>query len=466
MKSNFPSQATCSIILAAALSELFPDARIQEFQATETCFYCDAIFPFPFDKEMLPLLEDRMRGWIKKNIELRTFEMMPSNAAQFFEHHQNPIAAAAVRHEANTVEILQLDRFTGRSPGNPLKTTGEVKCFKLADTQIRGSLVRIIGTTAPSKEELKPLIDACKNMPCHLNLLDELQLLSPCPGGWLWLPRGERLKKILMETVQREFSGSLIATPALNDKDLTLCHSHYLKEAPEGSIEFVKLYLGGDGRELFNPTIGTVDRLFLPLAEKSIISFLQIITKFLKIFAFDYEVVIVGKSAKLLRETLKKLALEHTLERGERSGIEFRIKDALGRRWTGPSLWTDEKRGVVQLSLFHSLERFVALLIEKTKGELPFWLQPEQARILALNPEYAEEVRQALAGFRVGIDKSDEALAGRLRRSLHERVPFSIVVGDREKKAQELTVRVQENSASLTMSLETLISRLRQFESQ
>jgi threonyl-tRNA synthetase len=127
----------------------------------------------------------------------------------------------------------------------------------------------------------------------------------------------------------------------------------------------LKIDLGGEGTELLDPVRGSVDRVFLPGREESVISFLQIIAKFLKIFSFDYEVVIVGKTAKILREALEKLELESSHERGEQPGIEFLISDALGRMWTGPRISYDEKTGLVQLSLFHSLERFVALLLEK-----------------------------------------------------------------------------------------------------
>jgi threonyl-tRNA synthetase len=466
VKSNFPSQASCSIVLSAAIGELFPAAKVQSFLATETCFYCDVTLPFEFQSEMIPLLEERMRGWIKKDFPIRQLDMMPANAAQFLKHHGNPQAAEIVKGQQGIVPIVQIDNFAGLSPGLTLETTGEVEFFKLATVQKHGTWIRLIGTAAFSKEELKSQIEHCKNMPSHLNLVEEMRLLTPCPKGWLWLPRGEILKKNIIEKTFQLFSGiDPITTPASNDKDLILCHSSYLKHSNRGSAEIVKMSLGGPGLELVDTAEGVVDRIFLPGREESVISFLQIIVKFLKIFAFDYEVVIVGKPAKILREALKKSQIKSSSENGEQSGIEFLISDALGRMWTGPRIFLDERSGVVGLSLFYSLERFVALLLEK--DQLPFSLQPEQVRILSMHREYAEEIRQALvnAGYRVTLEHSDEALAGRLRRSLHERVPFSIVVGDREKKTEQLTVRTLQDPESLTMNLETLMSRLRQLES-
>lgn len=371
MKSIFPHQVSCSVILAAALNDLFPAAQIRSCQATEKYFFCDVVFPFVFESEMIPLLEERMRSWVKKDLPFKVLEMMPANAAQFLKHQGNAFAAESVRHDSGLVEIIQLDRFAGRSPGEPLDTTGEVEFFKLVPPQLHGKWIRLIGTAALSKDDLKQQVKAGKELPDHLKLIEQHKFLAPCPGGWLWLPTGEIFKKVLIEKTFQLFSGiDPITTPASNDKELILCHSEYVKASGRGSREVVKMFLGGEGVELLDPVTGIVDRAFLPGREESIISFLQIITKFLKIFAFDYEVVIVGKTAKILREALKKLEIESTLERGEQPGIEFLIPDALGRMWTGPRISYDEKRGLVQLSLFHSLERFVALFLEKTGGRL------------------------------------------------------------------------------------------------
>ncbi len=348
------------------MGELFPAAQVRSFLATQHCFYCDVIFPFEFQSEMIPLLEERMRGWIKKNLDLKQLDMMPANAAQFLKHHGNPQAAEVVRHQQGIVPIVQMGHYAGLSPGETLESTSEVKFFKLVSAQLHGSWIRLIGTAAFSKDELKSQVKRCKEISSHLNLIKQRQLLSPCPRGWLWLPQGEHLKKTILEKTFKLFSGiDPITTPAFNDKDLILCHSSYIKASGRGSLEMVKMSLGGDGLELLDTAEGMVDRVFLPGREESVISFLQIITKFLKIFAFDYEVVIVGKPAKILREALKKLQIKSSSENGEQSGIEFLISDALGRMWTGPRIFYDEKSGLVGLSLFYSLERFVALLLEK-----------------------------------------------------------------------------------------------------
>jgi len=352
------------------MGELFPDARIRSFLATETGFYSDVVFPFKFESEMIPLLEERMRGWIRKDLPFQQFEMMPANAAQFLKHHNNWHAAEVVKGQPGLVEIVQLDHFAGLSPGPTLETTGQIEFYKLASVQHNGSWIRLIGTAAFSKEELKAQVKILKNLPNHLALVKEKQLLMPSEQGWIWLPKGEAFKKMILDKTVQLFSGiDLITTPAADEKELALCHAAYVKTAGRGSAEVVKMSLGGDGFELVDTAEGVVDRLFLPKSEESVISFLQIITKFLKIFAFDYEVVIVGNPAKILREALKKTQIKSSVASGEASGIEFLLSDALGRVWTGPRIFCDDKAGLVGLSLFYSLERFIALLLEKELHE-------------------------------------------------------------------------------------------------
>ena len=311
-----------------------------------------------------------MKSWIKKDLSFKQLDMMPANAAQFLKHHNNRHAAEIVRGQPGIAEIVQLDNFAGLSPGPTLETTGGVKFYKIASVQHQGSWIRLIGTAAFSKDELKTQVKTLKNLPTHLALVREKQLLMSTPQGWIWLPKGETFKKKILDKAFQLFSGiDLITTPAVDEKELALCHEAYVKATGRGSAEVVKMSLGGSGLELMDTAQGVIDRVFLPRSEESVISFLQVITTFLKIFPFDYEVVTVGNPAKILRGALKKSQIKSSEENGEKSGIEFLLSDALGRMWTGPRIFCDDKAGLVGLSLFYSLERFVALLLEKQLHE-------------------------------------------------------------------------------------------------
>ncbi len=391
---NLAHQVSCSAILAAALTEFFPAARLKSFQATEKCFFCDVIFPFTFEKEALPLLEERMRAWVKKNVSFQMLEMMPANAVQFLEHHGFPTVALGAQQNVDFIKILRLDRFAGIASGKPLDATGEVKLFKLLFADEQSGTTRILGTSATSKEILKSQIEQCKKISNHLHFAEELKLISSFSGGYVWLPRGEALKNHLISQVLNFPDIDPISTPALDEPSISAFHAQYCQKTHRGAWECSKRLLEGVEGDLLDPRIGSADRISLPLNEASIISFLQIIAKFFKIFPFDARVVSVGKPAKILRDTVGHQFKKIAVERGLKTGIEFRCQDALGREWAGPRIWTEDKKGLVVLSLFNSLERFIALLLEKTQ--------------------------------------------------LRERVPFSIVKGDIEMLLEMLTSRLRK----------------------
>lgn len=360
---QLPLHVSCSTILAAALADLFPDSERLGFSATEDCFFCDFMLPFPLSSEMVKLLEDRMRAWIKKDLPFVVKEMVPANAAKFLEHQGLLAEAEHARLQSSLVSLIELDHFVALSPGNSLATTGEIKFFKLGAVKSSNGWIRLIGTAAASKEAL-----VSKKFPSHLDLVEELRLLKRVGDGFLWLPNGEHLKKQLIEKAYQLFSDlDFITTPAGQEE---AAHQSYVKTTGRSSWEMIKTLQRESGYELFNPRLTLSDRLFFQATEDRLISFLQIIAKFLKIFTFDFEVVIVGKPSKLLRDTLKRAAVKCSPEKGETPRLEFRLKDGMGRSWVGSTIWHDEKSHVIKSTLFYSLERFVALLLEKSVHSL------------------------------------------------------------------------------------------------
>jgi threonyl-tRNA synthetase len=151
--------------------------------------------------------------------------------------------------------------------------------------------------------------------------------------------------------------------------------------------------------------------------------------------------------------------------------IDLRIADALGRRWTGPWLGIPEapmpvgKGSMLARSVFGSLERTVALLLEQKGGWLPLVLAPEQARVLVITESsepYARLICGELqnAGVRARLDNSKEALKTRLYRAMMEKVPYVILPGEREERANMLTVRAYGESEEQTVSIDEFCMRL------
>jgi threonyl-tRNA synthetase len=118
---------------------------------------------------------------------------------------------------------------------------------------------------------------------------------------------------------------------------------------------------------------------------------------------------------------------------------------------------------VIHRALFGSLERFIGILIEHTGGSFPFWLAPVQLRVIPVGESHrgaVHELRRRLEaeGFRVDVDERDETLGKRIRDAELEKVPYTIVYGDRESD-EALAVRERGGGQS-TRSLQELVEEL------
>jgi threonyl-tRNA synthetase len=172
-----------------------------------------------------------------------------------------------------------------------------------------------------------------------------------------------------------------------------------------------------------------------------------------------------------LKKALEAAGQTYTIDEGDGAfygpKIDFSVTDALGRKWQCATIQLDyqlpqqfelkyigadnaEHRPVViHRAIFGSFERFIALLLEHYAGALPLWLAPVQAIVLPISDRhlaYAESVRDRLraAGLRVELDERQEKIGYKIREAQLQKVPYMLVVGDRE--AAEGTVSVRERS--------------------
>ncbi|MDE5773362.1 MAG: threonine--tRNA ligase [Muribaculaceae bacterium] len=146
--------------------------------------------------------------------------------------------------------------------------------------------------------------------------------------------------------------------------------------------------------------------------------------------------------------------------------LDFMVKDAIGRRWQLGTIQVDynlpERFGLeytgsdnqkhrpvmIHRAPFGSMERFVAVLLEHTAGKLPLWLIPEQCVILPISEkynEYAEEVRKQLddKGVRAIIDDRNEKIGKKIRDNELKKIPYLLIVGEKEAENGEVSVRKQ-----------------------
>jgi threonyl-tRNA synthetase len=120
---------------------------------------------------------------------------------------------------------------------------------------------------------------------------------------------------------------------------------------------------------------------------------------------------------------------------------------------------------MIHRTCFGSVERFIAILTEHCAGWFPFWLAPVQAIVLPISEKHHDHAQQVLqqlldAGIRAEADLRMEKIGYKIREAQMQRIPFMLVLGDKEVENNEVAVRSRENGDEGAMSLDTLLARL------
>lgn len=188
------------------------------------------------------------------------------------------------------------------------------------------------------------------------------------------------------------------------------------------------------------------------------------------------------KLEQALINALKAMNLNYVLYPGEGAfygpKLEFVLRDAIGRDWQCGTLQVDmnlperfdityvdetggrDKRPVLlHRALFGSIERFIGILIENYEGAFPFWLAPDQIVVINItdsNAEYASDVAKKFQnnGFRANCDLRNEKIGFKIRDHSIQRVPFIVVVGEKEKQASTVSVRDRDGEDLGVMSID------------
>lgn len=171
---------------------------------------------------------------------------------------------------------------------------------------------------------------------------------------------------------------------------------------------------------------------------------------------------------KVLRQVAQDKKLNFTEEEGEAAfygpKLDFKLKDVLGREWQCSTLQfdfnlperfdmtfvnnkgEDERPYVLHRALFGSFERFIAVLIEHYAGAFPVWLSPVQIKIISVGEAHIEFCKSLAGefkkeGIRVEVDDANETVGKKIRNANNEKVPYMLVVGDKEMGSDKLNVR-------------------------
>lgn len=569
---------SCSHLLAQAVMQMFPEAKLGIGPPIENGFYYDFDLPRTLIPEDLKLLEDKMRTIAKEKQKFVRRDEPIDAAAEFLKKAEQPYKLDLVQEwkkkDQPSVSFYEnVDgqgqvKFVDLCEGNHVENLGEVKAFKLLHTAgayWRGDeknkmLQRIYGTCFETKEELdahlKQIEEAKKRDHKKLGRELDLFLISDDVGGGLPLftPKGLLLRRQLENflTSEKEKRGySFVWTPHIAKSDLYVRSGHWQKydamyppmNFPDDEEAYVPkamncphhfpIYLSrkhsyrelpirlaengtvyrneksGELNGLFRCRALTIDDTHTFVRHDQIFSEYSNVTNLIKEvykkFGFTkYHVRISVRDEKhaskymgseklwkqaeeALVEAAKQNDLPYEMGPGEAAfygpKLDFMIEDALGREWQCSTAQLDfvqpenfdlsytgqdgkeHRPAVMHIAVVGSIERMLGILIEHYAGAFPLWLAPVQVRMLPVSDTflpYAHTIEEILKneGYRVEVDDSAEGLGKKIRNAEMQKIPYMVVVGEKELAAQTVAVRDYATKKQEVMNVKEFLKML------
>ncbi len=233
-----------------------------------------------------------------------------------------------------------------------------------------------------------------------------------------------------------------------------------------------------------------------------IIGVIDFIDDVYKLFGFEYMIELSTKPEKsigsqeqwdiatnALREAIEAKGMDYKINEGDGAfygpKIDFHLKDCIGRTWQCGTIQLDfqlperfdltyvgsdgEKHRpiVIHRVIFGSIERFIAILTENFAGAFPLWLSPVQAEIITVNPEYddyAKHIEEHLKKYsiRVHTDLRNEKLGYKIREAQLQKIPYMLVVGQKEAESGTVNVRSRKNPNMGSVAIDEITTMLRE----
>lgn len=550
-------------IMADAVLQLFPQAKMGIGPPTQDGFYYDFDVPQPFTPDDLIQIEELMNKTISQNQPFIRKELTRDEATTLFTDQPYKLEIIEAIPDAETLSIYTHGDFTDLCQGPHVENSADIPAMKLLNIagaywrgdESRPMLQRIYGTAFENQEaldeHLEKLEEALRRD--HRTIGKDLGLFSAHeeigPGLIVWHPKGGILRSLVEDywrDIHYKHGYSIVYSPHIGRSNLweTSGHLGFYKENMYAPMEIdeqeyflkpmncpfhIMIYKSGlhSYREL--PLrigeLGTVYRyersgvmhglmrvrgftqddahiFCMPdQVESEVGGVLDLTFEILSAFGFtDYQISLSTRPEKYVGElalwdhatsslesALQSRGLDHDIDEGGGAfygpKIDIKIKDALGREWQCSTVQFDfnlperfdltfqdsdgERRRpyMVHRAILGSLERFFGVLIEHYAGAFPLWLAPNQATIIPIadrHSEYCEIIRETLsnAGFRVEIDNRGERMNQKIRQAQMQKIPYMLVIGDREQENQMISVRSRESGDLGSMNVEDLISKM------
>jgi threonyl-tRNA synthetase len=533
-------------LLAAAVTELFPDAQCGIGPPTEDGFFYDFLVSRPFTPEDIVAIEKRMVHIAKQNRPIEKKLIPKAEALELFSKKGQALKCELIREKSgDPVQCYTMGEFIDFCLGPHEPSTGKLKAFKLKEAPSQSywkgregnpEMQRIYGYAFFTREELERHLHHLEEAKRrdHRKLGRELDLFSAGDetgaGLILWHPKGGFIRKQVEDYWRDEHlrgGYDLVYSPHIAKLDLwkTSGHTEYYKANMYSPIEIenvpyqlkpmncpfhiqiykTKLRSYRDLPFRF-AELGTVYRyersgvlhglmrvrgftqddahLFCrpDQLESELVRVLDFVTSILGTFGFkEYDIFVSTRpgnasgseeqweiATAALKKALEIRRLPYQVDPGEGvfygPKIDIKIKDSLDRAWQCSTIQVDfhnPKRFelefigedgkahepiMIHRALLGSLERFFGVLIEHYAGAFPLWLAPVQAVVIPVaerHRDYGRTVADQLrrSGVRAFVDDRDEKMGYKIREAQVQKVPYMLVVGDKEIEAGTVAVR-------------------------
>ena len=543
-------------LLAAAVTQLFPEAQCGIGPPTDDGFFYDFVVNRPFLPEDLERIEARMKELAAQDFIFERQMWPREEAIEFFKQRGEPLKVQLIQEKTegqshvSCYTIKDRETFVDFCVGPHVPSTSKLKAFKVLSASnaywkgdAKGTpMQRIYGTAFFKDEDLKQYltrIEEAKKRD-HRKLGKELGLFmfhQWAPGAAFWLGKGTTLYNTLADYMRQVLfpaGYTEVKTPLIFNKSLweTSGHwSHYREnmflvdeKVEAGAAKPAELHnamkamncpghmlvFGSETRSYRDLPLRFHEQTPLHRNEASgvlagltrvrqfsqddahcfvmesqigeeVEKLLRLVKRVYGDFGLTYEVKLSTRPEEFLGEkatwdhaeaglkaALASAEVPYIVNEGDGAfygpKIDFDVTDAIGRKWQCATIQLDyqlpqrfdlkyigadnqEHRPVViHRAIFGSFERFIAMLIEHYAGAFPLWLAPVQFAVLPLadrHVEWAETVRARLAGagFRVTVDARVEKIGFKIREAQLQKVPYMLVLGDREVAEGQVAVR-------------------------
>ena len=555
-------------VLAAAVKNLYPSAKLAIGPTIENGFYYDVLFEDPISSEDLQAIQNKMLDIVAKGSLVKKTLHSKSEASKLFanldETYKQQIIKDADQDDDFQIYTNDDSNFIDLCKGPHLPNLGFIGAFKL--TKVSGAywrgdaknemLTRIYGTAWRNQKEqdeyLANLEEAEQRD--HRKIGKDMNLFhfqDEAPGMVFWHPRGWTIYTKLEEYIrfrQQESGYHEIRTPLVVDRKLWEKSGHWDKYRENMFITEIDEEHANEKRtnalkpmncpchvQVFNQGVRSYRELPMRYAEFGSCHryeasgtmhglmrvrgftqddghifcteaqiegetdlFIKLLSKIYKDLGFnDFKIKLstrpeirVGsdeiwdQAENSLQSAIEKLGYAYDIDEGDGAfygpKLDFVLTDALGRSWQCGTLQADfnlperldaqyigedgDKHYPVMLhrAILGSFERFIGILIENYKGNLPIWLAPIQVVIATVTDDANEYAKEIASNFdqlniRYRLDQRNEKISYKVRDHMAQKNPMVIVLGKKEIEDQSVNIRRLGNSETQEMSLKNFM---------